>query len=294
MSGQKYHVFSRVKHFVFADTGPSAAYLEPFRFTNLVRNSEPGLQFDLICQCESLDHACLVAGSLNQIDAIQRKVDEGALKTFRIPDCPVCEVAPCVCARLKSFSGSRSVSISRIGDEWMSLPNKRVTSCQECGLAPCSCKTIEDLMLMGVPFKREPVTRMFDVALTKKWQMDPKELVAAISGVGKRPEIVIDRHAFLCDTCNKAFCICAPFAMDPVPEREKCKGCDIPFCECWDGKSYTHEPADPDDCPVCVGLVVCKCHDAFNVAAKAVSITDPAEQCKGIDHGCVCINCVPF
>lgn len=289
MSGHKYHVFSRVKHFVFADTGPSAAYLEPFRFTNLVRNSEPGLQFDLICQCDTLDHARLVAGSLNQIDAIQRKVDEDALKEFRIPNCPVCDIAPCVCARLTSLVGSRSVSIVRIDeDEWMIPSIKRMQSCKECGLAPCSCKTIEDLMLMGVPFKREPVIPPFDVALTKKWQMDPKELVAAISGVGKRPEIVIDSHAFLCDTCKKSFCTCAPFAIYPAPEKETCKGCDIPFCECWDGREYAPEKASKDECALCVGLVVCKCADATNVVAKEPS------KINGHADDCVCDNCVPF
>lgn len=259
MSGHKYHVFSRVKHFVFADTGPSAAYLEPFRFNKLVHRSEPGLQFDLICQCDTLDHAHLVAGSLNQLDGIQREIDEGALKTFRIPNCPVCDLAPCVCERLTSLVASRSSRFSGINNQWTEIPVKPAITCQGCGIDPCSCKTIEDLMLMGVPFKREPFIGQFDVALGKKWQMDPKELVAAISGVGTRTEIVIDRHALLCDTCKKAFCTCAPFAVYPAPEKEPCKGCDIPFCECWDGRP------DPN-----------------------------AVTCKGLENGCMCENCVPF
>lgn len=257
MTAQKYHVFSRVKHFVFADTGPSAAYLEPFRFTNLARGSEPGLQFDLICQCDTLDHARLVAGSLNQVDAIQRKVDEDALKTFRIPNCPVCDIAPCVCERIRSFGWPKSISISDRAGEYMAFfPVK----CDKCGIAPCCCKTVEDLMLMGVPYPREIETPPFErLKAPSNWIIDPKEPVAAVVSSGPPTEVVIARHAFLCDTCKKAFCTCAPFAMDPVPEKETCKGCDIPFCECWDGRP------DPN-----------------------------APTCKGLDNGCVCDNCVPF
>lgn len=193
MSGQKYHVLSRVKHFVFADTGPSAAYLEAFRFNRISYSCEPGLQFELICQCETEAHAQLVAGSLNQLDSIQRKIDDGALSSFNMQPCPVCDISPCVCTPL-----------SRAGKYlWRDL----------------------DLVLM------------------------PRGI--------SLPQISIARHAFLCDTCKKSFCTCAPFAMDPVPEP--CKGCDIPFCACNDGKPDPNEVA-----------------------------------CKGLSNGCVCDNCVPF
>lgn len=102
----------------------------------------------------------------------------------------------------------------------------------------------------------------------------------------------------LCGICNKIFCACLPFA---DYESEKCKGCDIPFCECWDGKpdpnakpeplTYTHEPAEPGSCFECEGD--CKCHEPFNGVAYFGS--EPVElPCMGVDNGCVCSKCVPF
>lgn len=126
--------------------------------------------------------------------------------------------------------------------------------------------------------------------------LDEKSVVVVDRKIDSESDPLPDRP---CSTCNKMFfCSCLPLA---DYELEKCKGCDIPFCECWDGKpdpnanvkplTYTHEPVEPGSCLSCDG--VCSCHEPFNGVAYFGD--EPVElPCMGIKNGCVCSNCVPF
>lgn len=58
------------------------------------------------------------------------------------------------------------------------------------------------------------------------------------------------------------------------PELEVCKGCDIPFCSCWDGKPDPNAAPDPSPAPV--------------------PVVDTELPCMGLANGCVCDNCAPF
>lgn len=110
----RYHVLSRVKHFVFKHQVGAEFYLAPEEFSASFSAKDPDEMFDLVCQCDDLESATTIAVTLDRDDRERKSRDRRAALlrdsilfggheylNLQPRRCHTCHVAPCVCETLK-------------------------------------------------------------------------------------------------------------------------------------------------------------------------------------------------